>query len=194
MGMTQMPEKTRGFTLVELMVTLAVLAILTMVAVPSFRDTIRRNRVGTASNALLADFNYARAEAINRGQLVSLCPSSDGSSCTANGTAWESGWLVYTYPAGAASANTVYAAGDILLRATGAREGVAIRAGSAAVLSFGQQGQLQPGTARAFVACLRNGSGSGENSAAVPGLRIDVGGSGSLVGKALASTAGCTPG
>ena len=42
MAMTHAPRTTRGFTLVELMVTLAVLAILTMVAVPSFRDTIRR--------------------------------------------------------------------------------------------------------------------------------------------------------
>jgi type IV fimbrial biogenesis protein FimT len=194
MAMTHAPRTTRGFTLVELMVTLAVLAILTMVAVPSFRDTIRRNRVSAASNALLADLRYARTEAINRGQLVSLCPSSDGSSCTADGTAWDAGWLVYTYPAGAASANAAYAAGNILLRAGEARPGVAINASTADVVSFGQQGQLRPGAALSFRTCIRaSGGDAGENSAAVPGARLDMSGSGSLANKALAAGDACTP-
>lgn len=194
MTMTHSSETTRGFTLVELMVTLAVLAILTMVAVPSFRDTIRRNRVSAASNALLADLRYARTEAINRGQLVSLCPSSDGSNCTADGTAWDAGWLVYTYPAGAASANAAYAAGNILLRAGGARPGVAINASTVNVVSFGQQGQLRPGTALEFRTCIRaSGNGGGENSAAVPGVRLGMSGSGSVANGALAAGDACTP-
>ena len=49
MAMMHTPRTMRGFTLIELMVTLAVLAILTMVAVPNFRDTIRRSRVSAAS-------------------------------------------------------------------------------------------------------------------------------------------------
>lgn len=188
------PGMSLGFGLVELLVTLAVLAILVVAAVPGFRDTIRRNRVGAASNALLADLHYARAEAINRGQLVSLCPSSDGSSCTPDGSAWEAGWLVYTYPAGAASANAAYAADNILLRATSAREGVAIRASGTGVLSFGLQGQLRPGTELSFVTCLRDGgSGAGRNSAGVPGARLDLTGSGSLSNKALAAGDDCSP-
>lgn len=184
----------RGFSLIELMVTLAVLGILTMVAAPNFRDMLRRGKVSGASNALLADLRYARAEAIDRGQLVSLCPSSDGSSCTANGKAWESGWLVYTYPAGAASANAAYAAGNLLLRASGAHQGVAMRAASASVVSFGQQGQLRPGTALAFVTCIRSGSATdGENVAAVPGSQLSVGPSGSLASKALVAGGNCAP-
>jgi len=194
MAMMHTPRTMRGFTLIELMVTLAVLAILTMVAVPNFRDTIRRSRVSAASNALLADLHYARAEAINRGQLVSLCPSSNGSSCTAGGAAWEAGWLVYTYPAGAASANAAYAAGNILLRVADAREGVAVRASSTDVVSFGQQGQLRPGAALSFVTCMRNGNGdAAENPAAVPGARLALTGSGSLSNKALVAGDTCTP-
>jgi type IV fimbrial biogenesis protein FimT len=165
-----------------------------MAAVPAFRDTIRRNRVSAASNALLADLDYARTEAVNRGQLVSLCPSSDGSSCTTDGVAWEAGWLVYTYPAGAASANAAYAADNILLRATTAREGVAIRASSANVVSFGLQGQLRPGTELSFVTCMRDSSSdAGENSAGVPGARLDLTGSGSLSNKALGAGDACSP-
>lgn len=192
--MTHASGTTRGFTLVELMVTLAVLAVLTMVALPSFRDTIRRSRVSAASNALLADLRYARIEAINRGQLVSLCPSSDGSKCTADGTAWDAGWLVYTYPAGAASANAAYAAGNILLRAGAMRPDVTIEASTVDVVSFGQQGQLRPGTALKFRTCIRaSGSGAGENSAAVPGAQLDLSGSGSLASKPLATGDACTP-
>lgn len=192
--MTHASGTTRGFTLVELMVTLAVLAVLTMVALPSFRDTIRRSRVSAASNALLADLRYARTEAINRGQLVSLCPSSDGSKCTADGTAWDAGWLVYTYPAGAASANAAYAAGNILLRAGAMRPDVTIEASTVDVVSFGQQGQLRPGTALKFRTCIRaSGSGAGENSAAVPGAQLDLSGSGSLASKPLATGDACTP-
>lgn len=193
MTMTHTPETMRGFSLVELMVTLAVLAILTMVAVPGFRDTIRRSRVSAASNALLADLRYARTEAINRGQLVSLCPSNDGSNCTADGSAWDTGWLVYTYPAGAASANTAYAAGNILLRAGAVRPGVTINASTAGVLSFGQQGQLRPGVALQFRTCIRGGNGAGENSSAVPGAQLDLRGSGSLANEALVAGDACTP-
>ncbi|MEW9573047.1 GspH/FimT family pseudopilin [Rhodanobacter sp. Si-c] len=189
-----MERTTRGFTLVELVVTLAVLAILIMVAVPGFRDTIRRSRVSSASNALLADLRYARAEAINRGQLVSLCPSSDGGNCTADGSAWDAGWLVYTYPAGAASANTAYAAGNILLRTGATRPGVTISASTADVVSFGQQGQLRPGAALSFRTCIRaSGSGAGENATAVPGAQLDLSGSGSLANKTLAAGDACTP-
>ncbi|MBA2078003.1 GspH/FimT family pseudopilin [Rhodanobacter sp. PCA2] len=192
MTMAPTTQPTRGYTLVELMVTLAVLAILAMIAVPSFRDTIRRNRVNAASNALLADLRYARTEAINRGQLVSLCPSSDGSNCTADGTDWDAGWLVYTYPAGAASANAAYAAGNILLRAGGGRPDVTIRSSTTNVVSFAQQGQLQPGAGLNFRTCIRV-DGEGENSAVVPGMELDLTGSGSLANKALPVAAECTP-
>lgn len=192
--MMRTAKVTRGFSLIELMVTLAVLAILTMVALPSFRSMLQRGKVSGASNALLADLRYARAEAIDRGQVVSLCPSSNGSSCTAEGKAWESGWLVYTYPAGAASVNVAYAAGDLLLRASGARPDVAIRTGNDSVISFGQQGQLRPGAALSFVACLRSGDDTdGKNVAAVPGIELDIGASGNLSSKPLVAGTDCTP-
>ena len=76
-----------GFTLLELMVTLAVASILAVIALPSFRDLLRKNQVSSANNALLADLSYARSEAITRGNIVSICPSSDGATCTAAGQA-----------------------------------------------------------------------------------------------------------
>jgi type IV fimbrial biogenesis protein FimT len=184
-------HRPRGFTLIELLVTLVVAAVLMMIALPSFRDLIRRNRVSSASNALIGSLAYARTEAINRGQLVSICPSTDGLACVASGQAFDSGWLVYTYPAGAASANEPYASSSMLLRATGAQAGVSIQSLGKTVITFGQQGQLKPSTPLAFVTCFRTGtSGVGTITPAVPGAEVDVNGSGSVQTK---SAAACTP-
>lgn len=193
MAMTRtMRKASSGFTLVELMVTLAVLAILTAFALPSFRDTIRRNHVSSASNALLADLTYARAEAIDRGQVVTLCPSTTGSSC-ATGSAWGSGWLVYTYPAGAASSNTAYKTGNILLRSATTRSGAGIWAGQATYPSFGPQGQLKPaGTTLRYITCFDAGGGSYTNTSAVPGTELDVGSSGNITNTPLATGASCS--
>jgi type IV fimbrial biogenesis protein FimT len=82
----------RGFTLLELMVTLAVAAILFSVAVPGFQQMVQRNRVITYTNDFIATVNYARSEAIRTASPVSICASSDGATCT--GT-WSQGWITF---------------------------------------------------------------------------------------------------
>jgi type IV fimbrial biogenesis protein FimT len=196
--MTRTTDCQQGFSLLELMITITIMAILLVIAVPSFRDVIHRNQVSSASNAVLASMAYARAEAINRGQLVSMCPSATGTSCTAAGTAFEPGWLVYTYPAGTASANQAYVASSsstILLRATGAQNGVSIQSSglTSAVITFGQQGQLKPSNALKFVTCYRSGtSGTGTSTKKAPGAELDVNGSGSVQTKSVGDGASCT--
>jgi type IV fimbrial biogenesis protein FimT len=190
-----MPIRQRGFSLVELMVTITVMAILVAIALPNFRDVIHRNQVSSASNELLAGLAYARTEAITRGQLVSMCPSSSGTSC-AGGKAFESGWIVYTYPAGAASANTNYdSTKATLLRTTTARAGVSVQSKGATVITFGQQGQLKPSTPTlTFVTCFRTGTtGTGSSTNAVPGAELDVNGSGSVTTKSWSIGMACTP-
>lgn len=78
-----------GFTLVELMITLAVAVILVTVAIPSFRDTLARNELITTTNAWVGAIAAARAEAVKRNQSVALCgkdsapKSGIGSNCKA---------------------------------------------------------------------------------------------------------------
>lgn len=82
-----------GYTLVELMIALAVVAILTAAAAPSLADLIRRNRIASLNNELVASLQYARAEALQRGRQVSVCASSNQATCN-GGADWSAGWLV----------------------------------------------------------------------------------------------------
>ena len=80
-----------GFTLVELMITIAVLAIVMAIALPSFNDMTLGSKLRSQANDLVAGAVLARSEAIKRNQTVTLCASSDGATCT--GT-WANGWIV----------------------------------------------------------------------------------------------------
>ena len=87
------PTRARGFTLLELMVTISVAAMVLAIGVPSFVDLVRNNRAATNVNELLTAFAIARSESIKRGSNVSVCRSSDGATCTA---AWSDGWIVFS--------------------------------------------------------------------------------------------------
>ncbi|WP_019623733.1 GspH/FimT family pseudopilin [Thioalkalivibrio thiocyanoxidans] len=82
----------QGLTAIELMVTIGVLAILTMLAAPAFSQMLERQRVIGATNSLLNAMHLARSEALKRNERVTLCPSSDGETCRDDGV-WADGWI-----------------------------------------------------------------------------------------------------
>jgi len=86
------PSSQRAFSLVELMITLTVMAILLSIAAPSFNDATLGSKLSTYGNNLVASAALARSEAIKRNSSITLCVSSDGNSCGAGG--WEQGWIV----------------------------------------------------------------------------------------------------
>lgn len=85
----------RGFSLVELMVVVAILGILAGLAAPSFASFIRSNRLTAAANDLLGAVALARSEALKRGQRIVLCTSSNASTCD-NSASWGDGWIVFS--------------------------------------------------------------------------------------------------
>jgi len=99
------PARLRGFTLIELMVTIALAAILMSVAAPSMTKMIGANRVQTEVSSFVNDLQFARSEAIKEGQPVTACPSSNGTSCLAANT-WQAGWIVFSDPNGNATVDT----------------------------------------------------------------------------------------
>ena len=80
--------------MLECLVALAIMAILTVLAVPGFRDLLVRRSVLVTAEALVGDLRFARAEAIKRGIQVSVCRSANGSACSATGN-WVEGWIVF---------------------------------------------------------------------------------------------------
>lgn len=84
--------RNKGFTLIELMITLAIAAILLVVGIPSFRDLMIRSRLSGQVQEFYGVINFARSEAIKRGNFVSICKSADGSQCGGN---WSDGWIIF---------------------------------------------------------------------------------------------------
>lgn len=88
-----------GFTLVELVIVLALAAIITALATPSFRAMIQNNRAASQANDFLSALNLARSEAIKHGRASALCarrdPPTNPESCSATPTDWSTGWLVF---------------------------------------------------------------------------------------------------
>jgi len=89
-----MRQKTRGFTLYELLLTLALVGIVLATGLPAFDNMLARHRQTIEINALFHALHLARKESIMRRKVVSLCPSEDGLSCTAS-TDWSAGWIMF---------------------------------------------------------------------------------------------------
>jgi len=96
---TLLTKKPAGLTLIELLVVIAIVAILTAAALPSFTSTTQRFRALGEINAFVGDLQYARSEAIRQGVPVTICASTNGSSCS-SANVWQTGWIVASTPAG----------------------------------------------------------------------------------------------
>lgn len=87
----------RGFTLAEVMMTIAIAAIVLGIGVPSFQTMIQNSRKTTAINDMRAALALARSSAITHRERITVCKSSDNSNCTENGD-WSQGWIVFHDP------------------------------------------------------------------------------------------------
>ncbi|PLY17285.1 MAG: hypothetical protein C0631_00025 [Sedimenticola sp.] len=88
------PVRPSGFTLVELIVTIAIAAIILTIGIPSFRTLIANSTVTSEVNQLVAYMHLARSEAIKRGRNAVLCATSDGQTCSKS-IEWQHGFMVF---------------------------------------------------------------------------------------------------
>ncbi len=134
-----------GFTIIELMVAVAVLAILVSLAAPSMRATLQNNRATAQANQLVTALNLARSEAVKRGSIVALCSSEDGNACrTDDAFDWSDGWILFDDNNDALIGDPVINSPDEVLRAWGALAGdttLGPNSGSG-FARFGPQGRL----------------------------------------------------
>ena len=89
-----MQREFKGVTLMECLIALAIMAILSVLAVPSFRDVLARRTVLVTAEALVDDLRFARTEALKRGGQVSVCSSANGLACSQSAV-WVEGWIVF---------------------------------------------------------------------------------------------------
>ena len=172
-------RRMKGLSLVELMVTIFVMAILMAIAVPRFRDVMARGDVVKAMNALSADVQFARGQAASQHRFVSICRSTTGTSCaeaTASPFDYDAGWIIYSYDVTSSGANQAYSStsGNMdILRYTAKMNGVSLRGTDGKLFTFDQRGQFVTSTGRtqlAFVACARKDSADG--TAATVGTNV----------------------
>lgn len=88
-------KNIHAFTLVELLVTLAVFSILALAAIPAFNGYVINNRIVTDTNNFVGALNLARNEAMKRRADISICRSTDGVTCATTTGTWNQGWLVF---------------------------------------------------------------------------------------------------
>ena len=160
----------RGFTMVELMVTVAIVAILAVIALPSYREFNIRMTVSNTTNELVGALNLARSEAVKRGRRVAVI---------ANGGNWTSGWQVV---AGKATAT-----GTVDPPSSPG----ATAAACTAYLDFDGETPLCPRFAAALAntyTLLAKGAGTGSSN-----TQIVFGGTGALVGATTYDFSVCRP-
>lgn len=85
----------RGITLLELMITIAIVAVLGSLAAPGLNALLYDARITAAVNGLLHDLFLARSESLKRGEVISVCKSQDGRTCANAVPDWHVGWMVF---------------------------------------------------------------------------------------------------
>ncbi len=103
-------NRQKGFNLVELMAVLAITGIVIAVGVPQLNSTISRGNVSAEANRLMASINFARSQAVNKQQIVTLERKS------LNPNDWTEGWTIYTDVGGEGNEGINLADGDVLLK------------------------------------------------------------------------------
>lgn len=151
MNQNSAERRAAGFTMTELMIVVALVAILASIAMPGFKYVTTSNRISTEINGLMGDLQFARSEAVKQGLQVTVCSSTLGTNPSCNGgNTWQTGWIVFldSNPAGTTGkvdANEAIIrvqpafnpAGDTLLPA----------AGNFSSITFNSQGYGTTGTA-----------------------------------------------
>ncbi|MGY3265245.1 GspH/FimT family pseudopilin [Lysobacter sp. HA35] len=135
-----MRTKVNGFTLIEFIMTLAIVGLLTGIALPSLARVGAHTRIRTAADTLATHFASARFAAISRHTAVSVCPTADGATCRADGV-WDGGWIVFEDPARSGRPNAVLTRSD----------------------PVGPRIHVRSSSARSLIRFLPNGSASGTN-------------------------------
>ena len=138
----------RGFTLLEMIITLSISTILTTTAIPAFHQLVQRTRLTTEINTFVGQLHYTRSEAIKRGVRAIMCRSSNGKSCERT-AGWEKGWIIFAdYNAN----RELDGPDELLFVEKGEENGITITSGRRRRIVYQNTGQ-SPGSNGTYVFC-----------------------------------------
>lgn len=150
------PNIQAGFTLFELLITLAIAAILAAAAIPGMTDFVANNRAAAQTNQVVGALRLARNAAVTRGAPVSICAvdPSDKNRCATGASAgsWSRGWIVFVDDHGAVGSID---AGDSVLRVFPALDGGSALTAGSAFLQYRTDGFLASGATTLFLRAPR---------------------------------------
>lgn len=178
-GQWSLQRRTSGFTAIELLIVIGIVAILASLAAPSFKGLTERWRVRSAVEDLQSTLYYARSEAIRRAGNVVIAKKADGNGCTNAGSnaQWGCGWLVFvdTNRDGSQSGSS-----EITLQQTSAPTRTEMEISSAgttmnAMISVDRWGHFNNNSAQTFVFRAWP-QGSSSSDAAASALCVQPGG------------------
>lgn len=163
-----------GFSLIELIVTIALVAVLMSLALPAMQTTTRKNQVNTEVNRLIGELLYARNQAVTRSRVVTLCRSTDAVGCGGGASGrYDSGWMTYAAPAPRVAYSNS-GSFELLRVGEGASTKIEIRSSGAQAptfISYLPSGRVDPVVAGPIVLTVCY---SGVSTVQVPGKRITI--------------------
>jgi len=145
-----------GFTLIELMVTLAVAAIVITIAAPSFVDVVQKARMSSQTNDVVAAVNLGRSRALTEAARVILCPTSDEVTCSTT-QSWGDGWMIFVDcnqngSLDAGGTDCINGSAERIVRRGSSPKGGALDVASNASLQFESNGRVA--ASRTFTVCV----------------------------------------
>ena len=167
-------KKVSGFTLVELMVVVAIAGLAMAFAIPAMGNFIKNERLVTQINTLVGHLAYARSEAVTRRQQIILCASGTMTSCS--GADWADGWILFID----ADNSSTFNAGELILRAKAPLEGIgtSLNSSTGSMIIYDNRG-FSPNSNGVFSLCDDRGAAHVKSISITNTGRVRRGGSAS---------------
>ena len=157
-----------GFTLIELMITLLIAAIILGIALPSLNSISNEINFSSIQQRLILDITFTRSEAVNQGGGITICASTDSSTCSATFTDWSQGWIIFADNDG----DALFTGGtDEIIRASGVDSTATITWGKTNAISFSGDGTTANNSTGNFTICDSRG-----DTTAVKGITLSQSG------------------